>query len=137
METLMAKKAVTSSKVAKTKGPYVQGVEVRDAKLVFTSGVIARDAAGSILGIGDIRAQTRQCFENIKNIIEAAGGTLADLVKVTVYIRPGEDYVGMNDVRRELLAGIDFASSTVQVGLNASDALIEIEAVAAVELGKA
>ncbi len=130
----MAKKAIASPKVVKTKGPYVQGVEVTDAKLVFTSGVVARDAAGTIIGLGDIRAQTRQCFENIKNIIEAGGGTLSDLVKVTVYIRPGQDYAGMNEVRRELLSGIDFASSTVQVGLNAVDALIEVEAVAAVKL---
>lgn len=133
----MAKKAIASSKVVTTKGPYVQGVEVTDAKLIYTSGVVARDVAGTIVGAGDIRAQTRQCFENIKNIIEAGGGTLADLVKVTVYIRPGQDYVGMNDVRRELLDGIAFASSTVQVGLNAADALVEVEAVAAVKLNNA
>jgi 2-iminobutanoate/2-iminopropanoate deaminase len=132
----MPKKAVASNKVAKTKGPYVQGVEVTNAKLVYTSGVVARDAAGDIVGVGDIRAQTRQCFENIRHIIEAAGGTLSDLVKVTVFLRPGQDYVEMNEVRRELLTGIDFASSTVQVGLNAADALIEVEAVAAVKLDK-
>lgn len=130
----MPKKAIASDKVAKTKGPYVQGVQVTNSKLVYTSGVVARDANGTLLGIGDIRAQTRQSFENIRNIIEAAGGSLSDLVKVTVFLRPGADYAAMNDVRRELLSGIDFASSTVMVGLNASDALIEVEAVAAVPL---
>jgi 2-iminobutanoate/2-iminopropanoate deaminase len=130
---IMAKKAIVSPRVAKTKGPYVQGVEVSDAKLVFTSGVVARDVNGVIVGAGDIAAQTRQCFENIRNIIEAAGGSLADLVKVTVFVRPGTDYAAMNEVRRELLTGVDFASSTVQVGLNAPDALIEVEAVAAVK----
>lgn len=130
----MAKSAVSSPKVAKTKGPYVQGVSVTGAKLVFTSGVVARDAQGTILGVGDITAQTRQCFENIRNIFEAAGGSLADLVKVTVFVRPGTDYAAMNEVRRELLNGIEFASSTVQVGLNAPDALIEVEAVAAIPL---
>jgi 2-iminobutanoate/2-iminopropanoate deaminase len=133
---IMAKKAIASPKVAKTKGPYAQGVEVTDAKLVFTSGVVARDGNGVIVGPGDVRAQTRQCFENIRHIIEAAGGSLADLVKVTVFLRPGQDYAGMNDVRRELLTGVDFASSTVQVALNAPDALIEVEAVAAVKLDK-
>lgn len=130
----MPKKAIASDKVAKTKGPYVQGVEVTNSKLVYTSGVVARDANGTLLGIGDIRAQTRQSFENIRNIIEAAGGSLLDLVKVTVFLRPGADYAAMNDVRRELLSGIEFASSTVMVGLNAADALIEVEAVAAVPL---
>jgi 2-iminobutanoate/2-iminopropanoate deaminase len=135
MEMIMAKKAIASPKVVKTKGPYVQGVEVTDAKLVFTSGVVARDVNGVIVGVGDIRAQTRQCFENIRHIIEAAGGSLSDLVKVTVFLRPGQDYAGMNEVRRELLAGVDFASSTVQVALNAPEALIEVEAVAAVKPG--
>jgi 2-iminobutanoate/2-iminopropanoate deaminase len=132
MEITMAKKAIASPKVAKTKGPYVQGVEVTDAKLVFTSGVVARDADGFILGVGDIRAQTRQTLKNIANIIEAAGGSLSDLVKVTVFIRRSEDYDGMNEIRREVLVGIPFASSTIQAPLNAADALVEIEAVAAI-----
>lgn len=131
----MPKKAINSDRVAKTKGPYVQGVEVTNAKLVYTSGVVARDAKGELLGIGDIRTQTRQCIENIRNILEAAGGSLKDLVKVTVFLRPGADYIAMNDVRRELLSGIEFASSTVMVGLNAPEALIEVEAVGAIPIG--
>ena len=131
----MPKKAIESDRVAKTKGPYVQGIEVIDAKLVYTSGVVARDAKGALMGIGDIRAQTRQCIENIRNILEAAGGSLRDLVKVTVFLRPGADYTAMNEVRRELLTGIEFASSTVMVGLNAPEALIEVEAVGAISRG--
>jgi 2-iminobutanoate/2-iminopropanoate deaminase len=131
----MPKKAIESDRVAKTKGPYVQGIEVIDAKLVYTSGVVARDAKGALMGIGDIRAQTRQCIENIRNILEAAGGSLRDLVKVTVFLRPGADYAAMNEVRRELLTGIEFASSTVMVGLNAPEALIEVEAVGAISRG--
>jgi len=130
----MPKKAIESDKVAKTKGPYVQGVEVTNAKLVYTSGVVARDAKGAVVGAGDIRAQTRQCIENVRNILEAAGGSLKDLVKVTVFLRPGSDYAAMNDVRREMLSGIEFASSTVMVGLNAPEALIEVEAVGAVPI---
>jgi enamine deaminase RidA (YjgF/YER057c/UK114 family) len=131
----MPKKAIESARVAKTKGPYVQGVEVTNAKLVYTSGVVARDAKGALMGIGDIRVQTRQCIDNIRNILEAAGGSLKDLVKVTVFLRPGADYAAMNEVRRELLTGIEFASSTVMVGLNAPEALIEVEAVGAISLG--
>jgi 2-iminobutanoate/2-iminopropanoate deaminase len=131
----MTKKAIESDRVAKTKGPYVQGVEVTNAKLVYTSGVVARDAKGALIGIGDVRVQTRQCIENIRNILEAAGGSLRDLVKVTVFLRPGADYAAMNEVRRELLTGIEFVSSTVMVGLNAPEALIEVEAVGAISLG--
>jgi reactive intermediate/imine deaminase len=137
MESVMPKRAVESPHVAKTKGPYAQGIEVTHAKLVFTSGVVARDAGGAIVGKGDVRSQTRQCIENLRHIIEAAGGSLSDLVKVTVFLRNLGDYEGMNEVRREMLSGIPFASSTVQTGLNAADALIEIEAVAAVPLDAA
>ncbi len=108
-----------------------------NAKLVFTSGVVGRDAGGTIVGKGDIRAQTRQCIENLRHIIEAAGGSLSDLVKVTVFLRDMTVYDGMNEIRREMLSGIPFASSTVQTGLNAADALVEIEAVAAVPLDAA
>jgi 2-iminobutanoate/2-iminopropanoate deaminase len=126
------KQAVESPHVVKTKGPYVQGVEVTDAKLVYTSGVLARNVTGRIIGPGDIRVQTRQCFENIRHIIEAAGGSLADLVKVTVFMPDLAGYDAMNEVRNELLRGIAFASSTVQAGLHAPGAMIEVEAVAAV-----
>lgn len=124
------KKALASPKVAKTKGPYVQGVAVSDGTLIYTSGVVARDVNGQIRGRGDIAVQTRQCLKNIENIIRAGGGRLRDLVKVTVFIRDLRDYTAMNEVRREVLADIPFASSTVQAQLNAPDALVEIEAVA-------
>lgn len=126
------KKAIESPRVAKTKGPYVQGVAVSGGTMVFTSGVVARNAQGKLIGIGDITRQTRQCLTNIRNIIAAAGGSLEDLVKVTVFLRDLRDYSAMNAVRNEMLAGIQFASSTVQAALNAPGALIEIEAVACV-----
>ena len=124
------KKALESPKVAKTKGPYVQGVAVSDGTLIYTSGVVARDAKARIRGVGDIRLQTRQCLKNIENIIRAGGGSLQDLVKVTVFLRDLRDYAAMNEVRREVLGAVAFASSTVQAQLNAPEALVEIEAVA-------
>ena len=92
--------------------------------------VVARNAKGKLIGIGDITRQTKQCLTNIRNIIAAANGSLEDLVKVTVFLRDLRDYSGMNAVRNEMLAGIPFASSTIQAALNAPGALIEIEAVA-------
>lgn len=124
------KKALESPHVAKTKGPYVQGVAISNGTMILTSGVVARNEHGQIVGIGDIRVQTRQCLANIRNIIEAGGGTLRDLAKVTVFVRDLRDYNAMNEVRREVLDGIPFASSTVQAMLNAPEALIEIEAIA-------
>ena len=129
----MGKKRIETDSVAKTKKPYSQGVVVTSGTLVFTSGVISRDRDGQVVGKGDIREQTRQCLRNITGIIEGGGGSLNDLVKMTVFITDLADYVGMNAIRREMLDGIDFASSTVKVVLNDPDALIEIEAVASVD----
>jgi 2-iminobutanoate/2-iminopropanoate deaminase len=129
----MGKKRIETDSVAKTKKPYSQGVVVTSGTLVFTSGVISRDRDGQVVGKGDIREQTRQCLRNITGIIEGGGGSLNDLVKMTVFITDLADYDGMNEIRREMLDGIDFASSTVKVALNDPDALIEIEAVASVD----
>jgi len=129
----MGKKRIETDSVATTKKPYSQGVVVTSGTLVFTSGVISRDRDGQVVGKGDIREQTRQCLRNITGIIEGGGGSLNDLVKMTVFITDLADYVGMNEIRREMLDGIDFASSTVKVVLNDPDALIEIEAVASVD----
>ena len=129
----MAKKRIETDRVAKTKKPYSQGVKVTSGTLVFTSGVISRDQDGQVVGKGDIREQTRQCLRNIAGIIEGGGGSLNDLVKMTVFITNLADYDGMNEIRQEVLNDIDFASSTVKVSLNSPEALIEIEAVASVD----
>ena len=129
----MAKIRIETDHVAKTKKPYSQGVKVTSGDLVFTSGVIARDRDGQVVGKGDIREQTRQCLRNIAGIIEGGGGSLNDLVKMTVFITDLADYDGMNEIRQEVLNGIEFASATVKVSLNDPDALIEIEAVASVD----
>lgn len=126
------KTPLESPRVAKTKGPYVQGIAVSGGTLIFTSGMVARNAQGRIVGSGDVRKQTRQCLKNIENIIRAGGGSLKDLVKVTVFLRDLRDYAAMNEIRREVLGEVAFASSTVQAQLNAPESLIEIEAVACV-----
>ena len=95
--------------------------------------MISRDQYGKVVGKGNIREQTRQCLRNIAGIIEGGGGSLNDLVKMTVFITNLADYDGMNEIRQEVLNDIDFASSTVKVSLNSPEALIEIEAVASVD----
>ena len=128
----MAKREIKTDKVFATKGPYVQGVEVTRGRVVYTSGFTARDRNGQVVAQGDIAGQTRQCLENIRAVFEAAGGGLRDLVKMTVFLRDPKDYEAMHAVRREMLHGVAFASSTVQAPLMNPDALVEIEAVAAI-----
>ncbi len=128
----MTKHRIQTDSVAETKKPYSQGIKVMSGPLLFTSGVVARDPEGKMVGRGNIREQTRQCIRNITGIIDGGGGTINNLVKMTVYITDKENYRGMNEIRQEMLGQVDFASSTVQVVLNEPDALIEIEAVASI-----
>lgn len=103
------------------------------AKLVFISGMTARNAAGGITGIGDITAQTHQVCQNLKAAVEAAGGTLADIARVDVYVRNMEDFEDIHAVRRQYFRDHAPASTMVEVSkFVKKDYLIEINAIAAI-----
>ena len=74
--------------VAAPIGSYSQSVRVEtaDAIWIYVSGQIAIDLGGNLVGPGDLRAQTRQVFENLKAILEANGATFADVVKIGTYL---------------------------------------------------
>ena len=132
----MSKKEIRTPHVKKPIGPWVQGVEVTGGKLIFTAGYAAQDMNGRIVGAGDVAQQTRHCLESIRHVIEAAGGTLADLVKISVFLTDPKNYDAMNAVRREVLKDIAFVSTSVITALPppaGADALIEIDAVAVVK----
>ena len=121
--------------VAAPMGTYSQAVRVEtgDAVWIHVSGQIAIDREGSLVGPGDIRAQTRQVFENLKAILEANGATFADAVKIGTYLTTLDDLAGMREVRSEYLTAEPPASTAVQVvALVVPDALIEIDLVAVV-----
>jgi reactive intermediate/imine deaminase len=110
--------------------PLSQGLRV--GNLLFLSGQVAVDTDGNIVGKGDLKAQTRQVFENIKTILQQAGATFDDVVKMTTYftvdIRNYEDYFS---VRREYFANHNPASTGVQVAALAfEDLLLEVEVIA-------
>jgi 2-iminobutanoate/2-iminopropanoate deaminase len=114
-------------------GVFVQAVKVSAPRdLIFVSGLTSRRPDGSIIGIGDVRTQTRQILENLKRILATGGATLDDIVKVTVFIRNMEDFPAIHEIRREYFTNNRPASSMVQVSrLVDEDLLIEIEAIAA------
>ena len=121
--------------VAAPMGTYSQAVRVEtgDAVWIHVSGQIAIDREGSLVGPGDLRAQTRQVFENLKAILEANGATFADAVKIGTYLATLDDLTGMREVRSEYLTSEPPASTAVQVvALVVPDALIEIDLVAVV-----
>jgi reactive intermediate/imine deaminase len=108
-------------------------VETGDAVWIHVSGQIAIDLEGNLVGPGDLRAQTRQVFENLRAILEAHGATFADVVKIGTYLTTLDDLAGMREVRSEYLTSEPPASTAVQVmALVVLDALIEIDLVAVV-----
>jgi len=71
---------------------FAHGFETRGGRLLFIAGQVARDGAGRLVGPGDLVAQFRQVCENMKAVVEAAGGGLADVVKLTIYVLDVAEY---------------------------------------------
>jgi 2-iminobutanoate/2-iminopropanoate deaminase len=130
----MAKQQIRSDRLRQPSGVFshATAIEAR-GRLVFISGMIARRADGTMAGIGDIEAQTRQVCENLKAVVEAAGGTMDDICRVDVYIRNMEQFAGIHKVRAEYFKEPLPASTMVEVTkMTSPDALIEINAIAVI-----
>ena len=104
------------------------GVQVGD--LLFTSGNVAQDQTGSLVGPGDCEAQSRQVFANLRAIGEAAGASMSDVVKITCFLTNVADYPAYSKARSEAFPASPPASSTVMVAaLVRPEYLVEVEAV--------
>jgi len=104
--------------------------------LIFISGQLARDKLGNIVGPRDMRAQIRQVGENLRAGLEAAGASLANLVKTTTFVTDIDEFFRHVDVRHDYLGVGLPASTTVEVRrLSHPDLMVEIEAVAVKDLG--
>ena len=111
-------------------GPYVQAQRV--AGFVFVSGQLPIDPATGAFPDG-VEAQTRQSLKNMDAILRAGGGSLASVVKTTVFLKNMDDFGKVNDVYAASFKNAPPARSTVEVARLPRDALVEIEAVAHVE----
>jgi len=130
----MPKTQIQSEKIGKPSGHFSQAtvVEAR-GRLVFISGMVAKGADGKVVGVGDIEAQTRQVCENVKAAVEAAGGTMADICRVDVYVRNMEHFDKIHKVRREYFPAPAPASTMVEiVKMTSPDYLIEMNAIAVI-----
>ena len=129
----MIRKTLKSDKVSQPSGVFSHGVSVANARLIFVSGMLGRDATGRIAG-PDIRTQTHQALRNIQAVLETDGASLADVIKVTVYIRDMSQFAAIHEVRAQYFKADRLPASTmVEISrFTEPDALIEIEAVAAV-----
>lgn len=130
----MAITEVYSKKLNTPLGVFSQAMKVTNAPaLLFVSGLTSRDPSGAVVGVGDIKLQAETILENMKAILEEAGGSLADIVKLTVFIRDMEQFDEIHEVRKRYFSPPLPASSMVEVSrLVSKELLIEIEAIAAI-----
>jgi reactive intermediate/imine deaminase len=106
---------------------------VRAGELLYVSGIVAVDGDGSLVGGADVVAQTRQVFENMRAVLDAAGCGFHDVVKVTVFLTDIDDRPLINPVRQEVFGATRPASTLVEVPrLAVEGAKVEIECVALV-----
>ena len=103
---------------------------VRFGNILFVSGLTAHDAEGKLVGGTDAAAQTRQILVNLNRVLDAAGATMADVLKVTVFLTNIDDRAAINPVRQEFFGSARPASTLIEVSrLALPDMKVEIEAV--------
>ena len=124
----MEKSVISTNNAPAAIGPYSQAIKV--GNLVFVSGQIPIiPATGEILR-GDIKLQTKQVLENLKNILDAAGSCIDNVVKTTVFMKDLNDYTAINDVYKEFFTDKPPARAAVQAARLPRDVGVEIEAIA-------
>ena len=128
----MPKQTIQTDRAPAAIGPYSQGVKTTAGELLFTAGQIAMDPETGEIVVGDINEQTRRVLENLKAVIEAGGSSLANVVKVTVFLKDMNDFAAMNEVYAEYFGENPPARSAVQVACLPKDVGIEIECVAVI-----
>ena len=126
-----SKAAISTQDAPAAIGPYSQAVRI--GNFLYTSGQVALDPASGAVVAGGIAEQTTRVVENLKAVLAAAGTSLAQVVKTTVFLKNMGDFAGMNEVYGRYFAGqgvVAPARSTVEVARLPKDALVEIEVIA-------
>ena len=101
---------------------------------IFVAGQVANDANGVLVGVGDARAQTEQCFKNVEAALQAAGAGWDDVTKITCFLVNAGDYAAYAEVRNGIFPENGPASSTVIVtALVRPEMLVEVEAYAVLQ----
>ena len=121
------KKVIATDKAPAAIGPYSQAIEVNG--MVYTSGIIPVDPATGNIPEGSV-AQAEQAFLNMKNLLEAAGTDISQVVKTTVFIKEMNDFGAINEVYAKYFTEPYPSSSCVEVARLPKDVMLEIEAIA-------
>jgi 2-iminobutanoate/2-iminopropanoate deaminase len=129
----MAGQPVSTSAAPKAIGPYSQAIIASGARTIYCSGQIPLDpATGAMVGAGDIGAQAHQVMRNLEAVLAAAGATLVDVVKTTIFLTDLQDFAQVNEVYGGYFPGTPPARSTVQVAALPKGVQLEIDAIAVV-----
>jgi 2-iminobutanoate/2-iminopropanoate deaminase len=123
------KESIATTAAPAAIGPYSQAV--RAGGIVFVSGQVGLDPATGAFVEGGVKEQTSQAFRNIRAILSAAGCTIQDVVKVTVFLADMADFVAVNEVYATSFEGDFPARSAVAVKTLPKNGLVEIEVIAA------
>jgi aminoacrylate peracid reductase len=99
-------------------------------RVVHVSGMLALDADGAVVGVGDVRAQTRCVLEAIRSVVEAAGGSLADIAMNQIFLKDLADYAAFNEVYREYFPVNPPARYCIRADLVKPAFLVEVAATA-------
>ncbi|NLN69321.1 MAG: RidA family protein [Chloroflexi bacterium] len=122
------KKTVATDKAPKAIGPYSVGVTT--GTMVFTAGQLPVDPTTGKIVEGGVQAQTKQALSNLRAVLEAAGSSLEQVVKTTVFLQDMAEFALMNEVYATFFTDNYPARSAVQVAALPLGAAVEIEAVA-------
>jgi 2-iminobutanoate/2-iminopropanoate deaminase len=123
-------KTVSTTNAPAAIGPYAQGIIVNN--MFYSSGQIPLTAQGELVE-GDIETQTNQVFENLKAVLAAAGSSLNQVVKTTVFMKDMNDFAAMNEVYAAHFGEHKPARSAVEVARLPKDVKVEIEVIALVK----
>jgi len=124
----MVKKIIHSKNAPEPIGPYSQAIEF--GNLIFSSGQIAIDPKTGQLITGNIEEQTKLVIENLKAVINAAGATLDDILKTTIFLKDMNDFAKVNEIYSNYFETSKPARSTVEVSRLPKDVLVEIDCIA-------
>ena len=129
----MAKTTLNPEGLPVPRGSYSLVNIAQPGRMVFIAGQTASDIAGNVVGVGDARAQTRFVLAKIQRAVEAAGGTMNDVVAMSVFTTDVRYHRDINETRREVLAENFPTSTMVQVvALARPELLLEINAIAVI-----
>ena len=127
----MTKRQISTSQAPAAIGPYSQAIRAND--LLFISGQIPLEPESGAMLEGTIGEQTKRVMDNIKAIVEAAGGTIDSIVKTTIFLTDLAHFQEVNGVYGSFFSDPPPARATIQVGALPLGAGVEIEAVAALD----